>query len=630
MASDPLGNMMSKRGNHWISLDILMVFLLAILSCVYIFTTASIENYGSDTSTYCELARSIRWDHKYSFNFEPHTMYPPGFPLLLAGIMSLVAESFHALMKFSVLISFIALVGIYFLMKIQRGSITAFAVVILVATSQSFYFWSTVGLHSDVLYLTVSIYSLLFFEIGNKADNHWKKISSYFLVAILTSYLIMVRSIGITFILGFILWMLNPLRWRFVDPADSSIKRVKRWFPAVLLPMFVLFVWTSWCSQNRNSAQEGDYMNSYSKQMIKEDPHQIDSPNISLRKIPARLLSMLVVRTDNAAKTLFNMPSRTLKWYNPLFLVFFITLSTGFLISFLREGKLLDWYVLCYSGILLLHPFDEGTRFILPIQPFLYVYGIIGLESVVGFVKSENIKKYSFIFVIIFAIMSGYVIAMVLSLGKTTKNDLVSFIVWSLFFFYSLFFHFKKQKIAPSATKTLDNKNMFSFAPFKDDRVLSFLNPFLICCIIVAGIFQIRALARQNLNPDSNTFINAPTVEVSKWVTRNTQANDAIMDDQYQILHRLTKRKTFRFPLTTDLNILKDKIISNRIRFIVVLNEKEYEYFNPSTMRRFAKLRETYPELFRLVYVFKQGKIYMVDLTRKSFAPLIPARELTT
>ncbi len=626
MASDPLGGVMSKRGTHRISVEFLTVLLLAFISCVYLYSTASIENYGSDTSTYFELAKSIRLDHKYRFNFEPHTMYPPGFPLLLAGLMSLVGESFHILVKSAILISFVALVGIYFLVKMQRGSRTAFAVVTLVATSHVFYFWSTVGLHSDVLYLAVSIYSLLFFEIGNKAGNRWGKISSYFLVAILTSYLVMVRSIGITFVFGFILWMFNPSKWWLGNPADSFIRRVKKWFPAVLLPIIVLFVWTSWCSQNRNSAHEGDYMDSYSKQMMKEDPHQIDSPNISIWNIPSRMLGMLVIRTDNAAKTLFNMPTRTVKWYNPIFAAFFITLFIGFLISFLREGKLLDWYVLCYSGVLLVHPFNEGTRFLLPLQPFLYVYGITGLESVVGFVNSENIKKYSLTFVTIFGIMSGFVIAMVLLHGKTTKNDLASIIIWSLLLSYSFYMHFKKPEIA---TEILDNKSIFSFAAFKNDHMLAYIHILLYCGILFAGIFQIRALAMQNLHPDPNTFINAPTVEVSKWAIRNTQENDAIMDDQYQILHRLTKRKTYRFPLTTDPNILKNKIISNKIRFIVVLNEKEDEYFNPGTMKRFAKLRETYPELFRLVYVFEQGKIYMVDSTGKSFAPLIPARGIT-
>ena len=375
---------MKSKANHPIcSIDLLALIFLVILSSIFAYTGATTENYGSDTSTYFELAKSIKNEHRYWFNFEPHTVYPPGFPLLLAGLMNLVGESFAELVKFAVAIGFLGIIGIYLLVRMQRGPPTAFAVATLVSTSFVYYFWATVGLHSDVPYFTASIYAILFFEIGSRTERRWISVLSSLLAALLISYLVLLRSIGITFVFGIILWIINPLRIASKNTGASSFERIRKWFPTVLLPIVVFLAWSSWCNQNRTPVQGGDYMDSYTDQILKEDPHQIDSPKITLWKIPARIVAMGVVRTTNAMKTLFNSPSRSLGWNNPVFLLFLVVVFTGFCVSLLEGGNVSDWYVFSYIGMLLLYPFDEGTRYIFPIQPFLYVYGIIGMERII-------------------------------------------------------------------------------------------------------------------------------------------------------------------------------------------------------------------------------------------------------
>ena len=91
------------------------------------------------------------------------------------------------------------------------------------------------------------------------------------------------------------------------------------------------------------------------------------------------------------------------------------------------------------------------------------------------------------------------------------------------------------------------------------------------------------------------------------------------MHDQYQILHRLTKRKSIRFPLTTDPIKMIEKIHAHNVNFLIVLNEKEYEYYNPSTMRRFEILLERYPKMFNKVHSFDQGNIYFVNYEQAEY-----------
>jgi hypothetical protein len=126
------------------------------------------------------------------------------------------------------------------------------------------------------------------------------------------------------------------------------------------------------------------------------------------------------------------------------------------------------------------------------------------------------------------------------------------------------------------------------------------------------GLFQQHGAALRNLHPEPGTFRHAPTVKVSNWIAQNTKESDIVMIDEYAILHRLTNRKTFRFPLTTDPGLLRERIIGNGVDFLVIFNEREYEYYIPSTTRRFETVRKLSPELFVSVHDFGEGVIYRV------------------
>src|SRR5436305_1006961 len=90
-------------GRHPFAYDASMFIVLAGVAIVYLFSAAKVESFGSDTTLYLELAKSLRHEHRYWFNAGPHTMYPPGFPILLAGFMSLVGETFRPLVRLTIL-----------------------------------------------------------------------------------------------------------------------------------------------------------------------------------------------------------------------------------------------------------------------------------------------------------------------------------------------------------------------------------------------------------------------------------------------------------------------------------------------------------------------------------------------
>jgi hypothetical protein len=277
------------------------------------------------------------------------------------------------------------------------------------------------------------------------------------------------------------------------------------------------------------------------QQTLKEDPHQIDSPNVTIATFAARSLRMLIARAENTARMILNLPATTRRLVLPLALALFVLIVIGLADSLFRQGQLMDFYVLAYMGMLVVYPYDEGRRYLLPVHPFLALYAFSGLEIAMRMLQAM---------VPVPALRSARAVA-----GVVT-------IVW--------------------------------------------------LGILLTGLAEVRALAAANVSPDTSAFTNATTVEVARWVSANTRTDDVLMDDQEAILHRLTGRRTFRFPLSTDPAFLKDRVLGNGVDYIVVMNEKPYEYYNPSTVRRFGRLREENPALFEPVHHFASGTIYRV------------------
>lgn len=531
----------------WLVSGPLALTTVTVIGVIYVITSARMESFGSDTSTYFGLAESLRTAHRYWFDFEPHRAYPPGYPLLLAGMMSLVGDDFSALVRLSVPIYFVGLLATYWLLRLQRGAIIAATVVVLCALCGDAYFWATVGLHSDIPYFTVSMLALLFLIVGERATRRWPRLLSRALAPALLAYLVLLRSIGVTLVGGVMLWMCLPLLRTRGRDVHESLRRAARWWPTVLVPAAALIAWSAWTKSQVSVRNTGDFMDSYAQQILKQDPHQLASPRVSLTDIPVRAFRIGELRAANAVRMVLNTPPVYLRWYSPIVLVFMSVVICGF-VSVFREGpSVVETYLIAYVVLLLLYPFDEGSRYLLPLLPFLIFYGSTGITAAAALVRRLVGDR------------GGWMSA----LGS--------------------------------------------------DRLRAAALVFLFVAIAAGGFVRIALLARVNLRPDTAAFTNAATVQAAEWLRTNTTPTDVLMDDQWAILHRLTNRKTLRLPLMVDADSIANRIAAERVAYVVILDEKPGEYFNPSAMRRFGAVREHHPNWFTPVHVFSQGTIYRVE-----------------
>lgn len=101
-------------------------------------------------------------------------------------------------------------------------------------------------------------------------------------------------------------------------------------------------------------------------------------------------------------------------------------------------------------------------------------------------------------------------------------------------------------------------------------HLLGIVRTVLVVSLVSTGLYRVSVLAEQNLHPDQSSFTNASTVQVSRWIIDNPRPTDVIIDDQDAIVHRLTGRRTFHLPLSTDPFVLRDTVIANKVAFIVI------------------------------------------------------------
>src|SRR5688572_22064749 len=94
---------------------------LVILCLWQLWTYRRVEIYHPDSSTYLVLAENLVDGDGYTFNDRPHTRYPPGLPLLLAGASEIVGNGYHPLIHLMAVSGLIGLVGCVFLIRREEG-----------------------------------------------------------------------------------------------------------------------------------------------------------------------------------------------------------------------------------------------------------------------------------------------------------------------------------------------------------------------------------------------------------------------------------------------------------------------------------------------------------------------------
>jgi len=134
--------------------------IIALGAMQYLLAQRSPDFYTGDT-TYFELARSLVSRGVYGFNFQPETVLPPGFPVIMAGLCVSVGCGYTVFVHAVIVFSTLGWLASYELLRRMEGRAVAAAVCLLLISSPLEFALATRIVFSDLPYVFTSMLVLL-------------------------------------------------------------------------------------------------------------------------------------------------------------------------------------------------------------------------------------------------------------------------------------------------------------------------------------------------------------------------------------------------------------------------------------------------------------------------------------
>jgi len=571
--------------------DVAIVLLLLVLGAFQVLTVQRAESLGADSSVYMVLAHNIRETGRYEFNYRPHTVYPPGFPFLLAGLSMLTGrEGYDVFVRFMPVFSTLALVAWYFVLRRDGGRQAAGAACLLVATSVPLYEMATRTVLSDIPFFLGSGLAFLFLSGLEQQDAGWRPSGVLLLtgLGLATAATVLLRSAGIALPAALLAW---------VSSETISRRGAARFIPsrtavifAAVFAFLAFFGWIGWTKYSTPREHPAEHGESYSSQFMEKDPHRPELGTASASDLFLRAVSNVPVQVANIVVLLARISYVMPTWYSPPIVITVGLLLCG-LVSciFNGRGSLLAWYFLAYFTIYLLWPYDEGPRFMLPVAPLAVVLIWRGLIVAAHLLRTRPTA----------ALVSIAALGGVLAVATSATERLpglqsrVAVVFWPLATAVPIFlFLMAKRAGQTRAIAALDS----AFASFTSWRI----GTGIVGILFAVGVFQQASSARTNLAPDSSQYRHSGSADCAAWL--RTAGDGGIMAQQSSIIHRLSGRRIEDFPVTSDPQAIVDAVAREKVRYLVINDQVEYEYFYPTEEERWRQIERAYPSMFRLVH----------------------------
>jgi hypothetical protein len=371
---------------------VLVILLLSV--SVYYLNVLAPDTFGPyhDDSVYVVMAKALATGQGYrviSLPGEPPQAKSPPFYLALLSTIWLVDSSFpdnlKPMMQMSVLatIAFLAITWLYLVKHNYASHWQALLVVALVALN-----WRTVilgtGIYSEMVYSALSIGGLYLAERYEQEEKGWATPVMLSLVIILAFF---TRTAGITVVLSVGAYYLWRRRWRCL-------------WPIAIAGLFVA-LWVGW---GYTSGAPGDSVNAgYYEGYLQTFTRAVrDVQGEDSSSLFAVVLSILA---RNAVMLIFvsvplvcmglpydwpsDLPPQLFSIGLGVFVIALIFIAAGFNRHRSSRFRLLHIYVIFYLALHLLWPYTAYDRFVMPLLPFLLLFGLTEVIVLLSAVRKE-------------------------------------------------------------------------------------------------------------------------------------------------------------------------------------------------------------------------------------------------
>ncbi len=152
--------------------------------------------------------------------------------------------------------------------------------------------------------------------------------------------------------------------------------------------------------------------NNYIQQFF-SDPYAHDNSQLGVSDFVVRVV------TSVYAYAFYSFPELLtgIRFYSRSVLAFVISgfILWGFISRSIKERNVFEWYVLFYMILMFAWPWSKisGTRFVLPIIPFIFYYFLTGLTGFIEFIRLKYYRKPVFC-----TVVAGLIMLNVITTGK--------------------------------------------------------------------------------------------------------------------------------------------------------------------------------------------------------------------
>ena len=560
-----------------------------------------VETYSNDSSYYEVLGRNLARDRAYVFNFKPHTRYPPGFPAVLALSASVSGGGYVPSILLMPLFGVLGLLASLALLEQdideQDGWMVAAIACVWLASSPQFFRYSTERVLSDLPYFFASTAALLLaVRLGQagRAGGAGRIGLTVLGLSVSVAAAVMFRAAGIALVAAGLAALVTGgrrLPWRSI--VGLSV--------AITAGGAAEAFWLQWALPRASQDWPGEYMDSYITQMMMKDPHRPGLGHATIADVVSRMGHGAVLQMARFSELVTRAPWIDPLWFSPFVIIPLVLVVAG-LVDSIRQGRstVVVWYVVFYLTLYFLWPYDEGTRFVLPIFPLLFLMAWRGVRLTHRLLKARRVRPS-----LVLAVLA---VVSVAALGSCRLEPMPgSQAALSVAFWVA----------ALGAGIASQVGWVGGLSRVGGERGLGrWLGVPILVLSIGIGLAEQARITVANLKTGPASPTQARTIGVAGWLSMQSR-DPVVMAQQTAILHRLTGLRMVSFPVVSNdaAGLIARTIRQHGVSYLVVADPGpgEDDYYHPTEQERFRALVSVQPDCCQLAYAAGGYEVYRVE-----------------
>lgn len=557
---------------------------LAALGALHLFGARRDAWFAGDEAWYVGLARALSSGEGYRFDGLPHGVYPPGYPIALMPAVDRWGVDPHALVVYSGVLSLLGVLAVAWWLA-RRGDVRSPGLWIWFLLASVGVFEVFTDLRSEGLFLLVL--ALLLGTLERHASprpdgprpGRLALAGGAVLGLLLGAALPAVRSVGMALPVALLL-----------SAATGSLGPGRRlgagWLAragGAFVGSVAYLLW--WIPRGGRYGDERSYLNL----LTMVDPHEPDLGRAGPLQVLERLFDQTAIQLSHGVELLTNIvPFHPFLFGWPQ-LVLAALVALGIARELARRNPVAGWFFLGYMAIIVSWPFDEGTRFLVPVFPMLLLFVVRGGEWAWS-VRPRTAEgwRHAARWMALLAVVAS---VETLARGATSKQGWLWVALWA----------------ASAGLAGFRGGALAEWSPPVRRRRVRAGWALVFLLVGLPSIVAATVMQR-----GGETKFQADRIGGGvEWIRAHTDSSTVLASTaEHQGLHLHTGRTVRGVPTTSDPERLWAAVDTTGARYLVVPGDHEYPYLRPTGDARFSVLDATRPGVLHLVFAWPLGRVF--------------------